>query len=121
MIPQYGLDATQGGRKSKGRQNKGAETQLEFRPLLPTTASSDLDVEIIHVLRIPLDELAPGLDLVPHELVEDLRCLDRILHRHPKNRPGGRIHGCAPELIRVHLAQALVALDRDRALALAVG
>ena len=37
------------------------------------------DVEIAHVLRVPLDELPPRLDLVAHQLVEQLR--------RPRRRP----------------------------------
>src|SRR5712692_162934 len=86
-----------------------------------SVASMGSDVQVAHVLGVPLDELAPRLDLVAHELVEELGGLDRVLHGDPENGPRGRVHRGLPELVRVHLTEPLVPLDVDVSPALAVG
>src|SRR5690606_34822229 len=72
-----------------------------------------LHVQVTHVLGVLLDEVATRLHLVAHEAVEqagrDRRVLDLDLHDGPRLR----IHRRLPELIRVHLAQALVPLEPD--------
>src|SRR5688500_3162577 len=69
------------------------------------------DVQILHVLRILLDELPARLDVVAHQRREDLVGFDRVLERHLEDRARLGIHGRLPELVRIHLAQTLVALD----------
>src|SRR3569833_2813356 len=77
---------------------------------------SDLHVQIAHELRVRLDELAARLDVVAHECLEDLVGQHRIFHVHLEERARLRIHRRLPELLRVHLAESLVALDVDRVL-----
>src|ERR671911_1783171 len=79
-----------------------------------------LNVQIAHVLGVSLDKLPSRLDLVAHQLVEQLRRLHRVLHRDAKDGPSRRIHRGAPELCRIHFSESLVALDVDRALAVAI-
>src|SRR5215470_1775071 len=72
-----------------------------------------LDVEVHDVEGVLLDELAARLHRVAHQDGEDLVSADRILHAHPEQGARLRIHGGLPELLGVHLAQALVALQGD--------
>ena len=63
--------------------------------------------------RVRLDELAPRLDLVAHQHREHLVRLDRVVDLHAQQAAHGRVHRGFPQLLGVHLAQALVALARD--------
>ena len=58
-----------------------------------------------------LDEALARGDTRAHQHVEGPVGLDGILDGHLQDRPRLRIHGRLPELLRVHLAQALVALQ----------
>src|SRR5215207_5183141 len=78
------------------------------------------DIEIADELRVLLDEEASRLDFVAHERLEDLIGHDRVVEIHAEDRACFRVHGCLPQLIRVHLAQTLVALHVHRATPLAV-
>src|SRR5262245_64904755 len=71
------------------------------------------DVEVAHVERVLLDELPPRLHLVAHEGGEDLVGLVRVLDLHLQQRARLGIHRGLPELRRVHLTEALVALDLE--------
>src|SRR5436309_5300928 len=66
--------------------------------------------------RVLLDEHAPGLDVVAHQLGEDLVCGDPVFDLYFEQTPRLRIHRSLPKLFRIHLSQALVALDRGAAL-----
>src|SRR6185369_10071252 len=72
-----------------------------------------LDVQIDHVQRVGLDEVAARLDLVTHQDGEDLVRFDGVLDLDLQQDPVFRVHGGLPELLRVHLAQAFVALDAE--------
>ena len=74
----------------------------------PTQMSRLLDVQ-----RVRLDELAPRLDGVAHEDREDLVGLDGVLDAHLQEAARGRVHRRLPERLGVHLAEALVAVDRE--------
>src|SRR3954470_935360 len=76
------------------------------------------DVEVGHTQRVVLDELAAWLDLVTHQGREDLARGNRVLDLHLEQDALLRIHRGLPQLLGVHLAQALVALDRHAALRL---
>src|SRR6266513_731271 len=69
------------------------------------------DVEVGDRQSVLLDELAARLDLVPHEGREDIVGGHRVLDPHLHEPSCFRIDGRLPQLLRVHLAQALVALD----------
>src|SRR6266508_6486296 len=76
-----------------------------------------LHIQIANVECVVRDELAAGLDLVAHECGEHLVGLRVIFRTDLQERPNIRIHGRRPERVRVHLAQALVAVDGDPLLA----
>ena len=59
---------------------------------------------------VGFDELAPRLDLVAHQHGEHAVGFDGVVYLHPQQAAHGRVHGGLPQLHRVHLAQAFVAL-----------
>src|SRR5690606_31502066 len=69
------------------------------------------DVKIGHPQRVVLDELAARFDHVTHQGREDLVGGDRVLDPHAQQAPCFRVDRGVPELLGVHLAQALEALD----------
>src|SRR4051794_8219101 len=77
-----------------------------------------LDVEIGDAEGIVLDELAARFDDVAHEAGEDLVGDVRLCDLDPQQRPVAWIKRRFPQLLGVHFAEALVALDRQ---ALAAG
>src|SRR5262249_62209598 len=74
------------------------------------SSMDQLDIEIADIQRVGFDELPARLDLVTHEGREDVVRLVRVLDLHLQERAAPRIHRGLPELPRVHLAEALVAL-----------
>ena len=76
-----------------------------------------LDVQVLHVERVVLDELAPRLDLVAHQRGEHQVGLGVVLGAHLQQRPHVGLHRRRPELLGVHLAEPLVAVDRHALLA----
>src|SRR5689334_13087211 len=82
------------------------------------TAEWFLDVEVGNAQRIVLDELAAGLDDVAHEASEDLVGNVGLCDFDPQKGAVCRVERGLPQLLGVHLAKALVALDRQ---ALAAG
>ena len=58
-----------------------------------------------------LDEFAARLDLIAHERREHVICREHIFDPHLHQAAGLRIDGRVPELLRVHLSEALVALN----------
>src|SRR5512140_3521883 len=69
------------------------------------------DVEVLHVQRVALDELPARVHRVAHQDGEDLIGLHRVVHPDLEERAPRRVHGRLPELLGVHLAEPLVALD----------
>src|SRR5256885_4085489 len=69
------------------------------------------DVEVGDRQSVLLDELAARLDLITHEGREDIVGGHRVLDLHLHEPSCLRIDGRLPQLLRVHLSQALVALD----------
>src|SRR3954463_5717142 len=78
-----------------------------------TSPSTSSDVEIAHVERVLFDELAPRLDQIAHQLREDAIGLFHLFDLHLEKVATLRIHRRLPELLRVHLAQAFVALELE--------
>src|SRR5882724_10414211 len=70
-----------------------------------------LSTQVGDVEGVLLDELATRLDGVTHQDREHLVGADRILHGDLEERPRLRIHRRFPELLGVHLAEPLVALE----------
>src|ERR1700712_1648878 len=81
----------------------------------PLRASSD--VEEAHVLGVGLDEVLARLDVVAHQLGEDLVGHDGGLDANLQQGATLGVHGGLAQLVVVHLAEALEALE----LALVVG
>src|SRR5690554_4054983 len=79
----------------------------------PRRARDPSDVEVLHAARVRLDELAPRLDGVAHQRREDHVGFGHVLDADFEERPRLRIHRRLPELLRVHLTEALVALDLE--------
>ena len=52
------------------------------------------------------------LDVLAHQDREDLVGLGRVLDRDLEQDPAGRVHRGVPQLVGIHLTEALVALDR---------
>src|SRR5215471_6328393 len=75
-------------------------------------------VEILHIQGILFDELAPTLDVLAHKRRENLFALHGVFELHLKKSALFGIHRRLSELLRVHLAETLVALDRRVLLAL---
>src|SRR5438094_1440557 len=63
------------------------------------------------VLRVLLDELPPGLDVLAHQDGEHPVRLGGVLQRDLLQHTGLGIHGRLPELFGLHLGQALESLD----------
>jgi hypothetical protein len=61
-----------------------------------------------------LDEVPPRLHLVAHQHREHPVGLDRVVDLHLQQAAHGRVHRGFPQLLGVHLAQALVALAAHR-------
>src|SRR5690606_6418289 len=81
-------------------------------PVVPTgPGATRLDVEVRRLERIVLDECATRFHHVAHQGTEDLVGGNRILDPHLQQAPGLGIDRGVPELLGVHLAQALEALD----------
>jgi hypothetical protein len=74
-----------------------------------------LHVQVPDAERVQLDEGAARLDLVAHQLGEDLVGGDAVLDLHLEQPPRLRVHRRLPELLGIHFAQSLVPLDRYRA------
>src|SRR5688572_6054094 len=78
------------------------------------------DIEVRNELRVGLDEDATGFDFVAHERLEDLVRLEGVIHRHLEDGPCLGVHRGLPELVGIHLAETLVALDGDVGLPVAI-
>src|SRR5215472_9120324 len=71
------------------------------------------DVQIANAQRVALDELSARLDLLAHQGGENLLGGNAVLDLHLEQPPRLRIHGRFPELVRVHLPEPLIALNRQ--------
>ena len=79
---------------------------------------SGLDVQIAHVECVVLDKLAARFDVLAHERSENLIALHDVFERYLKQSTCIYVHRGFPQLLGIHLAQALIALDADLAHAL---
>src|SRR5258706_15475293 len=109
------------GGGTPGAVSPGGNLRTVPPAAVATPKVGSLDVEVLDEHGVLLDELAPRLDFIAHQRLEDLVGLERVLHLDLEEGALGGIHGGAPELVLVHLAQALVALDVHAALLAAVG
>src|SRR4030042_1953166 len=76
----------------------------------PSGIGNPLHIQELRVPRGVLDEPPPGLHRIPHEDVEQVVRLDGVLDRHALEQARVEAHGGLPQLVRVHLSQALVPL-----------
>src|SRR5690242_5166550 len=81
------------------------------RPPIRTSATAGSDVKVAHLAGLGLDELLARLDPLAHELGEDLVGHRGVLDLDAEQGPCLRVHRRLPELVGVHLAEALEALD----------
>ena len=72
-------------------------------------SGEELEVEIDRVFCVLFDERLARLDLLAHEHGEYLVGLDRVLDAYAAQRARLGIHRRLPQLVRVHLAEALEA------------
>src|ERR1700682_5049979 len=80
----------------------------------PTLSAIGLShIKIGHIERVGLDEFAPRLDHVAHEAREDVVGVLALLDLHLKDGARIEVERGVPELARVHLAEALIALQRQ--------
>src|SRR4030066_1870274 len=70
-----------------------------------------LHVEELHFLGVVLDEVPARFDCAPHEYGEQLVRLDRVLDSDALEYARVNVHCRRSELVGVHLAQTLVALN----------
>src|ERR671911_1624895 len=78
---------------------------------VPFPGPAGSDVEEADVLGVADDEAPPRLDVLTHEDAEQLVRRCSVVQGHLEQDPGGRVHRGLPQLLGIHLAQALVALD----------
>src|SRR5271167_2319422 len=76
----------------------------------PAWRASRSDVQEPDVLGVAGDERAACLDVLAHQHAEQLVGLGRVVQGDLPEDPGRWVHGGFPQLIRVHLAEALEAL-----------
>ena len=60
-----------------------------------------------------LDKLLAGLHLVAHKDIEEAVGLLGVVNGHLFHRPGLRVHRRVPQLLGIHFAKTLVALNID--------
>src|ERR1019366_7721371 len=72
-------------------------------------------IQVAHAQCIGLDELAARLDFLAHQAGKYFVRRNSILDLNAEQAPRLRVHRGFPELLRIHLAQTFVALDRDGA------
>src|SRR6266511_5220992 len=71
-------------------------------------------------LRVLLDEVPPGLDVLAHEDAEHPVGRGGVFQRDPLEHTGLGVHGRFPQLLGLHLRQPLEPLDLLRLLAVAI-
>src|SRR4051812_32492191 len=74
-------------------------------------AAARSDVKVPDLAGLGVDELLPWRDLLAHELREHLVGCLGVRAVDPQEGPRRRVHRRLPELLGVHLAEALEALD----------
>src|SRR3954449_5842502 len=76
-----------------------------------TTPPRASDVKVADLSRLGLDEVLARPDLLAHKHREDRIGLGRVVDLGPKQCPRLGVHRRIPELVGVHLAEALEPLD----------
>src|SRR3954466_13423002 len=78
-----------------------------------SSARSASDIQVRHQAGVALDEVAARLDLVAHEHREDPVGAGSVVDAHAGEGAVAGIHGRLAQLVGVHLAEALEALQAD--------
>src|SRR5438093_13092677 len=84
---------------------------MPIRRSASRSATAASDVKVADLPSLSLDEFLARLDVLAHQLREDLVGQGGVLRVDPKQGPGLGVHRRLPELVGVHLAEALEALD----------
>src|SRR5690349_16767226 len=71
----------------------------------------ELNIKEANVFGVSRDEAPARLDVLAHQDREQLVGGSGVVERHLTQHPDGRIHRGLPQLLGVHLAETLVALD----------
>src|SRR5581483_12017885 len=79
--------------------------------VLPYVRQKLLEVQEPHVVGVLLDERAPGIDVVALQPGDDVVGDRRVFHLDLEQRPVARVHRGGPQLVVVHLAEALEPAD----------
>src|SRR5215213_11206193 len=89
----------------RGRQGRKSRRRVKRRRLVA------LNVQIGDAERVLLDELAPRLDHVAHQLAEEVVGVGRVLDLDLEQRAHVAVERRLPKLLRGHFAKAFVALQ----------
>src|SRR5438132_8352360 len=73
--------------------------------------SRPMIINLLHLQRMLLNKVPPRLDLFAHQRAEHLVGLEGVVELDLQHRPLGGVERRLPELVGVHLAQALEARD----------
>src|SRR5690606_4325559 len=104
--------ATTSREKSPSRPRRGADRGDAGAGAVGSGgAGTGSDIEVGHLQRVVLDELAARFDHVAHQRAEDLGGGDGVLDPHAQQAAGIRVDRGFPQLLGGHFAQALEALD----------
>ena len=114
-----GNERLRAGSHVRGQRCSSASLRAAAREPFDTPASrsgsnvacSTSDIQVLDLARPGLDEVAARLDLLAHQRREDAIGLGSVVDLSLQQRARRRAHGRFPELLGVHLAQALEALD----------
>src|SRR6476661_1419439 len=86
---------------------------ISKRGMPGTSMTRGSDVKVLYLAGLGLDELLARRDLLAHEHREDLVRARGVVSIDAEKRPRLRVHRRLPELVGIHLAETLEALDRE--------
>src|SRR5664280_2697683 len=103
-----------------GRMRRSWYESIAVRTVCPDSAAvvgvdpgaTGSDIEVLDLPRLGLDEVLARLDALAHQHREDRVGFRGVVHLRPQEGARLRVHRGVPELIRVHLTEALEPLDR---------
>src|SRR5947207_1074039 len=72
-----------------------------------------LDIQVFDIEGVVLDELPAWFDLITHQGGEHQVGFGVVFGADLEQRPDLRVHRGGPQLLRIHLAESFVAVDRD--------
>ena len=80
-------------------------------------ATVPLNIKLGNPKSVFFYKFPPWLNLVAHELGKQVIGFAGVFNPDPEHGPFFRVHGCFPELIRVHLSQTFIALNAEQFMA----